>query len=154
MAARSALCVTTDVIDRLQAAHTRANIILLDACRSDDHLRDEEPAEGVVTRAGRGLRQEALLPLPRLAPQTITGFACNIGMSALDGQRGGNGLYTRALLDSLKEQRSAASTKVVNWLALANKFVMDRTAAMARDGSYQIPSFSGSLTPELLELTI
>lgn len=144
--------MTSDIVDKLQNAKTFANIIVLDACRSDDLLRKEEPSAGIVTRAGTTHKQ-AMLPIPRLAPQTITAFACNVGMSALDGPKGGNGMYTRALLDSLK-RGTGNGTRIVDWLALATKLVMERTAAMAHEGFFQIPSFTTSMTPELLALTL
>jgi len=77
------------VIDTFRAAGNRMNIVVLDACR-------DNPFAG--TASGKGLAQ---LDAP---PGTFLAFATAPGNVAEDGDpQGGNGLYTRFLLEELKK---------------------------------------------------
>ena len=76
------------VIDAFKSAGNRMNILVLDACR-------DNPFAG--TASGKGLAQ---IDAP---PGTILAYATAPGNVAEDGDaKGGNGLYTRYLLEELK----------------------------------------------------
>lgn len=81
-----------DVLLRLKDNGARANVVILDACRT-------ELAEGAARGSGAGG-----LAAVREAPiGTLIAYATSPGRVALDGRRGSNGLYTARLLEALDQ---------------------------------------------------
>jgi uncharacterized caspase-like protein len=76
------------VLDQMQAAKNRVNIVILDACRNDPFSRG-------LRSASRGL---ASMDAPI---GTLIGYATAPGRTAADGT-GANGLYTQELLKALQ----------------------------------------------------
>ncbi|MGA1977669.1 MAG: FISUMP domain-containing protein [Bacteroidales bacterium] len=84
-------CVQADrVLAKMEASGTKVNIIILDACRNN-------PFERSWTRSatGKGL---AFMNAPR---GSLIAYATSPGSTASDGS-GKNGLYTSAILESIK----------------------------------------------------
>ncbi len=79
------------VLDAFKGAGTRVNIIVLDACR-------DNPFAGAAS--SKGLAQ---LDAP---PGTFLAFATAPGHVAQDGEEGGNGLYTRYLLQEISKPQA------------------------------------------------
>ena len=84
-------CVQADrVLALMEASGTKVNIIILDACRNNPFERS-----WTRTATGRGL---AFMNAPS---GTLIAYATSPGSTASDGS-GNNGLYTSAILESMK----------------------------------------------------
>jgi len=77
------------LIDRMEGARTRLNIIILDACRSNPFLPVRSPRGlAIMSTPGRG---------------TFIALATGPGKLASDNPEGSNGLFTNCLLEALKK---------------------------------------------------
>ena len=120
-------CVQADrVLGFMEAAGSRINIVILDACRNN-------PFERSWSRSvsGTGL---AFMNAPT---GSLIAYATSPGRTASDGS-GSNGLYTSALLENIK-------TPGINILQMFQKV---RQSVAAKSGKQQIPWESTSLTAD------
>ncbi|RRB07212.1 caspase family protein [Larkinella rosea] len=115
------------VLDQMEEANTRTNIIILDACR-DDPLKKEK---GRNLNGGGG---QAFMEAPT---GTLIAFATSPGKTAADGT-GANGTYTAALLHQIQVPNLSISAVFQN----VRKEVQEKTKGM------QKPWESTSLTDE------
>lgn len=115
-----------DVLDELESAGARINIVILDACRNN-------PFERSMRGAGRGLAAVDA------AQGTLIAYATAPGSTAADGE-GNNGLYTGALLKALQK----ADLKVEEVFKKVRIDVADAS------GGAQIPWESSSLTGDFV----
>jgi uncharacterized caspase-like protein len=111
------------VLAEMQAAKTRVNIVIMDACRDNPF----------VTRF-RGLtRGLAFMPAPA---GTYVAYATGPGSVAEDGEPGRNGIYTGELLKALREPG----------LRIEDVFKRVRIAVQARTENRQNPWDASSMT--------
>jgi WD40 repeat protein len=118
-------CVQADrIVGLMEASGTKVNIIILDACRNN-------PFERSWTRAssGKGL---AYMNAPS---GTLIAYATAPGSTASDGS-GQNGLYTSAILESIK----------IPNITILQMFQNVRSIVSQKSGKQQIPWESTSLT--------
>jgi uncharacterized protein (TIGR02145 family) len=118
-------CVQADrVLALMEASGTKVNIIILDACRNN-------PFERSWTRAatGKGL---AFMNAPS---GTLIAYATSPGNTASDGS-GNNGLYTSAILESIK----------IPNITIIQMFQNVRSIVSQKSSKKQIPWESTSLT--------
>lgn len=118
-------CVQADrIVGLMEASGTKVNIIILDACRNN-------PFERSWTRAasGKGL---AYMNAPS---GTLIAYATAPGSTASDGS-GQNGLYTSAILESIK----------IPNITILQMFQNVRSIVSMRSEKQQIPWESTSLT--------
>ncbi|MGA2081803.1 MAG: caspase family protein [Holophaga sp.] len=110
------------VLAKMEAARNRVNVVILDACRNNPFARS-------FRSAARGLAQMD-------APAgSIIAYATAPGSVAADGG-GGNGLYTKHLLQALQEPG----------LKVEEVFKRVRVAVKAASSDQQVPWDSSSLT--------
>lgn len=109
------------VLDKMESAQNRLNVVILDACRNN-------PFQRRFRSASRGLA-----PLDA-AKGTFIAFATAPGTTASDGS-GRNGIYTKHLLASLRMPESAIETV----------FKRVRADVLAETGGRQVPWESSSL---------
>jgi Caspase domain len=123
-----------NVLDELERARTKLNIVILDACR-DNPFSDAAAAQP----ATRGL-SEVARPVPS---GTLVLYAASSNQTALDGipnQRTMNGLFTGELLAALREPRLE-----VRDLAQRVRFaVMEKAQTI---GHLQVPALYDNLSP-------
>jgi len=111
------------VLTEMQAARTRVNIVILDACRDNP-----------FTTRFRGLtRGLAFMPAPT---GTYVAYATGPGSVAEDGDPGQNGIYTGELLKALREPG----------LRIEDVFKRVRIAVQARTEKRQNPWDASSMT--------
>ena len=115
-----------DLLDELDKAGARVNIVILDACRNN-------PFERKLRGRGRGL---AAVDAAR---GTIIAYATAPGSTAADGQ-GENGLYTGSLLKAIRKPN----------LKVEEVFKEVRIAVAEASGGAQIPWESSSLTGDFV----
>lgn len=112
-----------EVLDKMDSARTPINLVLLDACRNNPFARSFKTSQ-------TGLAQMD-------APAgTLIAFATAPGSVAQDGDSGGNGLYTGALLKHLSTPG----------LAVEQMFKRVRVDVVAASKSTQVPWESSSLS--------
>jgi|GEM_PF-5682324 len=112
------------IMNQMEAANSRTNILILDACRDDPF------------RNGRTLGSSYGPPATMQAPVgTLIAFATAPGRTAADGT-GQNGIYTEALLKHLQTPRQP----------VADMFLKVRQEVMQKTKNEQIPWESTSLT--------
>ena len=112
-----------EVLDKMDSARTTINLVLLDACRNNPFARSFKTSQ-------TGLAQMD-------APAgTLIAFATAPGSVAQDGDSGGNGLYTGALLKHLGTQG----------LAVEQMFKRVRVDVVAASKNSQVPWESSSLS--------
>lgn len=104
---------------------TPAKLVILDACRDNP-----------FARGGGG----GLAPVDRAPEGTLIAYATSPRSAALDGQSGGNGLYTGELLRAMALPGATAE----------EVFKATRLAVATRSGGRQIPWESTSLTGTLV----
>jgi TPR repeat protein len=110
------------LLDKMEAAHNRVNIIILDACRNNPFARS-------FRSGAQGLAQME-------APVgSYLSFATAPGRVASDGQ-GGNGLYTHHLLEAMN----------VPGLTIEDVFKRVRVNVMADSQGQQVPWDNSSLS--------
>lgn len=117
-------CVQADrVLARMEASGAKVNIIILDACRNN-------PFERTWTRStnGKGL---AFMNAPS---GTLIAYATSPGSTASDGS-GNNGLYTSAILESIKTPN----------ITILEMFQNVRKIVSQKSNNQQIPWESTSL---------
>ena len=120
-------CVQADrVLGQMEAAGSKINIVILDACRNN-------PFERSWSRAANGTG----LAFMNAPTGSLIAYATSPGRTASDGS-GSNGLYTSALLENLK-------TPGINILQM---FQTVRRTVSAKSGKQQIPWESTSLTAD------
>jgi len=112
------------ILAKMEAAQTRTNIVILDACR-------DNPFERSWNRGAKG-KGLAFMNAPS---GSLIAYATSPGNTASDGSAA-NGLYTSALLQHLNTPG----------LTIENVFKRVRTAVMEQSGGKQIPWESTSLT--------
>jgi hypothetical protein len=120
-------CVQADrVLGFMEAAGSRINIVILDACRNN-------PFERSWSRAvnGTGL---AFMNAPT---GSLIAYATSPGRTASDGS-GSNGLYTSALLENIKTPG----------ISILQMFQKVRQTVASKSGKQQIPWESTSLTAD------
>ena len=118
-------CVQADrVLAVMEASGASVNIMILDACRNN-------PFERSWTRSGSG-RGLAFMNAPT---GTLIAYATAPGSTASDGS-GNNGLYTSAILESIK----------IPNLTILQMFQNVRSIVSQKSGKQQIPWESTSLT--------
>lgn len=110
------------VLAKIEQAHNRLNLILLDACRDNPFAR--------TARGGR--RGLASIDAPK---GTLIAYSTSPGKTADDGE-GRNGLYTRYLLREMR----------VPGLRIEDMFKRVRTAVASASRDQQVPWESSSLT--------
>jgi len=111
------------VLNHMQEAKTRVNIVILDACRDNP-----------FTTRFRGLaRGLAFMPAPA---GTYVAYATGPGSVAEDGEPGRNGIYTGELLKALREPG----------LRIEDVFKRVRIAVQARTENRQNPWDASSMT--------
>jgi uncharacterized protein (TIGR02145 family) len=118
-------CVQADrILALMEASGTEINIIILDACRNN-------PFERSWTRSatGKGL---AFMNAPS---GTLIAYATSPGSTASDGS-GNNGLYTSAILESIK----------IPNITILEMFQNVRSIVSKKSGKQQIPWESTSMT--------
>jgi uncharacterized protein (TIGR02145 family) len=118
-------CVQADrVLAKMETGGTKVNIIILDACRNN-------PYERSWTRSatGKGL---AFMNAPR---GSLIAYATSPGSTASDGS-GNNGLYTSAILESMK----------IPDITILEMFQNVRNIVTQKSNNQQIPWESTSLT--------
>jgi uncharacterized caspase-like protein len=109
-----------EVLDRMEGARTRTNIVILDACRNNPFQRHFRS------------RRQGLAEMD--APSgTLIAFATAPGSVAADGE-GSNGLYTKHLLEQIKEP-----------LPVEQMFKRVRIAVTQETRDLQVPWESSSL---------
>jgi uncharacterized protein (TIGR02145 family) len=121
-------CVEADrVLAKMETSGTTVNILILDACRNN-------PFERSWTRStnGRGL---AFMNAPS---GTLIAYATSPGTTASDGS-GNNGLYTSAILESMK----------IPNMTIIQMFQNVRSIVSQKSGKQQIPWESTSLIGDL-----
>ena len=111
------------VLAEMQAAKTRVNIVIMDACR-------DNPFVSRFRGLSRGL---AFMPAPA---GTYVAYATGPGSVAEDGEPGRNGIYTGELLKALREPG----------LRIEDVFKRVRIAVQARTDSRQNPWDASSMT--------
>ncbi len=112
-----------EVLDKMDSARTPINLVLLDACRNNPFARSFKTSQ-------TGLAQMD-------APAgTLIAFATAPGSVAQDGDSGGNGLYTGALLKHLGTPG----------LAVEQMFKRVRVDVVAASKNSQVPWESSSLS--------
>ena len=114
------------ILEKMEAAGNRLNIVVLDACRNN-------PFQRSFRSASRGLA-----PLDA-AKGTLVAFATGPGSVAADGN-GRNGVYTRHLLASLKHPESD----------IEKVFRRVRAAVLEETKGQQVPWETSSLTGDFL----
>jgi uncharacterized caspase-like protein len=114
------------VLAEMQAAKTRVNIVILDACRDNPFVSRSRGLGGIT----RGL---AFMPA---SAGTYVAYATGPGSVAEDGQPGSNGIYTGELLKALKEPG----------LRIEDVFKRVRIAVQARTENRQNPWDASSMT--------
>ncbi|MDP3702481.1 MAG: caspase family protein [Hylemonella sp.] len=112
------------VLDKMDSAKTRVNLVILDACRNNPFHRN--------FRA----RRQGLAEMEAPAG-TLIGFATAPGAVALDGE-GSHGVYTQHLLKQMSERG----------LPVEQVFKRVRVGVSAETGERQIPWESSSLREE------
>lgn len=115
-----------DLLAVMEGTETPVNILILDACR-------DNPLPKRTRSAARGLR--ALTPRSS-ATGIVVYYAAGEGQTAQDGPKGGNGVFTGALLKTMATP------------GLTLEQVFKRTAAQVVEttGGEQRPWYHGSLT--------
>jgi hypothetical protein len=120
-------CVQADrVLGQMEAAGSKINIVILDACRNN-------PFERSWSRSANGTG----LAFMNAPTGSLIAYATSPGRTASDGS-GSNGLYTSALLENLK-------TPGINILQM---FQTVRRTVSAKSAKQQIPWESTSLTAD------
>jgi uncharacterized caspase-like protein len=114
------------VLAEMQAAKTRVNIVILDACRDNPFVTRFRGLGGIT----RGL---AFMPA---SAGTYVAYATGPGSVAEDGEPGRNGIYTGELLKALKEPG----------LRIEDVFKRVRIAVQARTENRQNPWDASSMT--------
>jgi uncharacterized protein (TIGR02145 family) len=118
-------CVQADrILAKMEGSGTKVNIIILDACRNN-------PFERSWTRSdtGKGL---AFMNAPR---GSLIAYATSPGSTASDGS-GNNGLYTSAILESIK----------IPNITILEMFQNVRNIVVQKSNNQQTPWESTSLT--------
>ncbi|GAA4409200.1 hypothetical protein GCM10023187_32140 [Nibrella viscosa] len=116
------------ILNKMEAANTRVNILVMDACRNDPFVR---PAQQRTLGEAGG-------PASVKAPTgTLIAFATAPGSTAADGT-GQNGTYTESLLKYIQTPS----------LSIESVFRLVRTDVMQKTNNEQIPWESTSLTGE------
>lgn len=115
----------TEMLNKMDTAKNRLNIIILDACRNNPILRATRSAQlGLATmQQGAG---------------TIVAYATKPGATAADGPVGGNSLYTQQLLLALSQPG----------LRVEDVFKQVRMEVYRRSGGTQTPWENSSLIGE------
>ena len=116
---------TSFIMDNLGRNANGLNILILDACR-DNPLQSDGRSYGA-----RGLARIANAP-----PNTYNIFATAPGRIASDNTRGGNGLFTKYLVQYMKQPG----------LNLSDMVIETRNKVMQASGNKQIPYDYGTLT--------
>jgi uncharacterized protein (TIGR02145 family) len=118
-------CVQADrILALMEASGTKVNIIILDACRSNPFERS-----WTRTATGKGL---AFMNAPS---GTLIAYATSPGSTASDGS-GKNGLYTSAILESMK----------IPNITIIEMFQNVRSIVSQKSSKQQIPWESTSMT--------
>ena len=118
-------CVQADrILALMEASGTKVNIIILDACRNNPFERS-----WTRTATGRGL---AFMNAPS---GTLIAYATSPGSTASDGS-GNNGLYTSAILESMKTPN----------ITIIEMFQNVRSIVSQKSSKQQIPWESTSMT--------
>jgi uncharacterized caspase-like protein len=100
----------------MDEARNRINIVVLDACRDNPLPKGRSVARGLVSmQAPRG---------------TFIGFAAAPGQAAMEGEPGGNGVFTGTLVQQL----------TVPGLAIEEVFKRTIAGVEERTGGKQVPS--------------
>jgi formylglycine-generating enzyme required for sulfatase activity len=111
------------VVDVMDSAGSRVNIVILDACRNNPYRSYFRSSDGLAAmHAPRG---------------TIISFSTALGKKAADGE-GRNGLYTKNLLKTIK----------IPGLTIEEVFKQTATVVDSDSGGRQIPWRSSSLIGE------
>jgi len=113
-----------EVLEKMDAAKNRINIVILDACRNN-------PLQRKVRSATKGLA-----PMEQ-GSGTIIAFATKPGATSADGE-GSHGLYTEQLLDTLSQPG----------LSVEEVFKSVRMEVSQKSGGEQIPWENSSLLGE------
>jgi uncharacterized protein (TIGR02145 family) len=118
-------CVQADrILALMEASGTKVNIIILDACRNNPFERSWTRSE-----SGKGL---AFMTAPS---GTLIAYATSPGSTASDGG-GNNGLYTSAILESMK----------IPNITILEMFQNVRSIVSQKSSKQQIPWESTSMT--------
>lgn len=113
----------SDVLEKMEIANNRLNIIILDACRNNPFKSSfRSQADGLA-------RMDAITG-------SIISYATAPGKKASDGGAGNHGLYTSALLKYIESPG----------LKIEDVFKLVRMDVMAASGETQVPWESSSLT--------
>ena len=112
------------VMDKLRNNFNGLNIVILDACR-------DNPLQKKYKNSAKGLARINNAP-----PNTYTIFATGPGQVASDNPHGKNGLFTKHLVEYMKEPG----------LSLGDMVLETRKEVMRASSNKQVPYDSGSLT--------
>jgi hypothetical protein len=130
------------LLDRMERANTRLNMIILDACRNNPFLPSRSTPRGLaIMTTGQGTLQG-----------TYIAFATSPGKTASDNSLKRNGLFTGYLIETLKESSlnlDQIFSKVREKVALAsNRNQVPWTASSVIGEFYfNLPKASNSLLP-------
>ncbi|WP_421827308.1 caspase family protein [Larkinella sp.] len=114
------------ILNKMEAANTRVNILVMDACRNDPFVKPVQQRD--VGNSGG--------PASIKAPTgTLIAFATAPGSTAADGT-GKNGTYTESLLQHIQKPN----------VSIESVFRLVRTDVMQKTNNEQIPWESTSLT--------
>jgi WD40 repeat protein len=116
----------SEILNKMDAAKNRLNIIILDACRNNP-----------LTRTTRSVQRGGLASMQQ-GTGTIVAYATQPGATAADGQAGGNSLYTQQLLLALSQPG----------LRVEDVFKQVRMEVFRRSGGVQTPWENSSLIGE------
>ncbi len=105
----------------LERAHRGAKIIMLDACRNDP-----SSARTVLVRSKGGLDSGLALTPPNGVAAL---FSCSPGQQSFEGEK--NGLFTQAILECLRDGKSADENGEITWHHLLS-YVKRRTERLAK----------------------
>ncbi len=109
------------VLRAMDEAHNNVNIVILDACRDNPLPKARSLTRGLATmQAPRG---------------TFIGYAAAPGQTAQDGEQGGNGVFTGALVEHLRDQGTPIEEVFKHVIA----------GVQAKTGGKQVPWMESSL---------
>jgi hypothetical protein len=109
------------VLRAMDEAHNNVNIVILDACRDNPLPKARSLTRGLATmQAPRG---------------TFIGYAAAPGQTAQDGEAGGNGVFTGALVQHLRDQGTPIEEVFKHVIA----------GVQAKTGGKQVPWMESSL---------
>ena len=115
---------TSFIMDKLRSNFNGLNIVILDACR-------DNPLQKKNKSGAKGLARINNAP-----PNTYTIFATGPGKVASDNPHGNNGLFTKYLVQHMKQPG----------LSLGDMVLETRKNVMAASSNRQVPYESGALT--------